>query len=207
MSTKNNKQLIYIFNAIGHCGHFLTWALQDALGYSYYNIVKKDKQFEICSTSEIGKYLCIASYYHALCKTQEAWNYITDTTSLMKVEGKHIFQSEKIKTLILQNEWRSNLFVNSDDPSILCFLPNGNSYFERTNVKRFDRQEIFNPPVAISGVNKYCIELNLEDIIFNKNYDFVEYITDPVDIDKLHTSMLYWHEFIQFRNRNFPPSS
>ncbi len=25
MSTENNKQLIYIFNAIGHCGHFLTW--------------------------------------------------------------------------------------------------------------------------------------------------------------------------------------
>ena len=34
-------------------------------------------------------------------------------------------------------------------------------------------------------------------MIFNKNYDFVEYITDPVDIDKLHTSMLYWNEFIQ----------
>tara|TARA_Y100000782_G_scaffold71744_1_gene77542 strand:- start:360 stop:962 length:603 start_codon:yes stop_codon:yes gene_type:complete len=197
MSTENNKQLIYIFNAIGHCGHFLSWALQNALGYSYYNIVRKDKQFEICSTLEIGKYLCVSSYYLAKCETQEEWDYIIDATGSMKNDGKHMFQSEKIKTLILQNEFRRNLFVNSDDPSILCFLPNGNSYFERVAVKRFDRQETFNPPVAISGVNKYCIELNLEDMIFNKNYDFVEYITDPVDIDKLHTSMLYWDEFIR----------
>jgi hypothetical protein len=197
MSTENNKQLIYIFNAIGHCGHFLTWALQDALGYSYYNIVRKDRQFEICAMMDLGKFLCVSSYYLAKCETQEAWDYVTETTSEMKNDGKHMFQSAKVQTLILQNEFRNNLFVNSNDPSILCFLPNGNSYFERINVKRFARQEIFNPPVVISGVNKYCIELNLEDMIFNKNYDFVEYITDPVDIDKLHTSMLYWDEFIQ----------
>lgn len=187
-------QLIYVFNAIGHCGHFFSWALHDALGYDYFSITKKDKEFQLDGGIDIGKFSRVTSWYLANCKSQDEWNYVITTTNMMKNQGKHMFYSQKINTLIVQNEFRDNFIVNSDDPSIVCLLPNGNTYFERVNITRFNRQEIFEPPKAI--LNKYCIEINLEDMIFNKEYNFVEHLMEPVDVDKLHTNMLYWHDFI-----------
>ena len=190
------SQLIYVFNAIGHCGHFFSWALHDALGYNYFSITKKDKEFQLSGNLDVGRFSRVTSWYLANCMSQDEWNYVITTTNMMKDKGKHMFHSQKINTLIVQNEFRSNFFVNSDDPSIVCLLPNGNTYFERVNITRFDRQEIFEPPVAIPALNKHCIEINLEDMIFNKEYNFVEHLMEPVDVDKLHTNMLYCHDFI-----------
>ena len=180
MSTEKISQLIYVFNAIGHCGHFFSWALHDALGYNYFSITKKDKEFQLNGGIDIGKFSRVTSWYLANCKSQDEWNYVITTTNMMKNQGKHMFYSQKINTLIVQNEFRDNFIVNSDDPSIVCLLPNGNTYFERVNITRFNRQEIFEPPKAI--LNKHCIEINLEDMIFNKEYNFVEHLMEPVDV-------------------------
>ena len=145
------------------------------------------------------------------------WAFVIRVVNQILKEDKILF-SKKNSTIVIQNEFRYNLPIQSNDPNNLVFYTNGDSYFSRTGVWRKglesinedleiqpEEPQVFDPLTGACHdsfpsnfrweniLSKYSIIINLEDMIFNKNYDFVKYIYEDVDIDVLHSSMLQWH--------------
>lgn len=144
-------------------------------------------------------------------RTSRIYNFLIEQIKLMINQKKFLFLDE-IKTVIIQNE-HFILMPEIENNDMLFFITDADSYLKRFNIERFsgDRPQQYLETmigwfnhIDRNNMNPYHFIINMEDMICNKNYDFIEHLKekDRVDVDKLHKNMLVWHEFILEKNLN-----
>ena len=144
-------------------------------------------------------------------RTSKSYNFIIEQVKLMVKHNKFLFLNDT-KTVIIQNE-HFILMPETENNDMLFFITDADSYLKRFNIERFNAKRPqqyletmigwFNH-IDRNNMNPYHFIINMEDMICNKNYDFIKHLKekDLVDVDKLHRNMLVWHEFILEKNLN-----
>jgi hypothetical protein len=144
-------------------------------------------------------------------RESKIYDFLIEQVDLMVKYRKFLFLND-IKTVIIQNE-HFILMPKIKDNDMLFFITDADSYLKRFNIERFNGnrpQQYLETMIGWfnhidrNNMNPYHFIINMEDMICNKNYDFIEHLKekDRVDVDKLHKNMLVWHEFILEKNLN-----
>lgn len=144
-------------------------------------------------------------------RESKIYDYVIEQVNLMVKYRKFLFL-DNIKTVIIQNE-HFVLMPKIKDNDMLFFITDADSYLKRFNIERFNSERPQQYLETMIGwfdhidrdnMNPYHFIINMEEMICNKNYDFIEHLKekDRVDVDKLHKNMLVWHEFILEKNLN-----